>query len=123
MMGCAGNLRFPKPLLAAHGKDHESPPHLPLKTLHRGESVLALGFLHTAHSPCCRARLWRELRDVGQLKLSRGKGRAMGPQVWAIRQQGRMTHKGRVRYQGHSFRLIAGAGNPPAHEGYEKTSR
>ena len=45
----------------------------------------------------------------------------MGPQVWAIRQQGRMTHKGRMRYQGDSFRLRAEAGNPPSHDGYEKT--
>lgn len=102
MMGCAGNLRFLKPLMAVHNKDHESPPHLPLKTFYRAESVLALGFLHTAHSPCHRARLWRELCDAGQLKLSRGKGRAMGPQVWAIRQQGRVTHKGGMRYPGHS---------------------
>lgn len=49
-------------------------------------------------------------------------GQGHGPQVWAIRQQGRVTHKGRVSYQGDSFRLTAEVGNP-AREGYEKTPR
>lgn len=94
-----------------------------MNTFHPGESVLALGFPHTAYGPSWRAGLWRELCDVGQVKLLRGRGRATGPQVWAVRQQGRMTHKGRRRYQGDSFRLRAEAGNPPSHEGYEKTPR
>lgn len=48
------------------------------------ESILALGFLHTAHGPSWRAGLWRELRDVGQVKVWGGKGGAEGPQVGAI---------------------------------------
>ena len=72
---------------------------------------------HTPLGPSCRARLWRELRDVGQVGLLRGKGRAMAPQVWAIRQQGRVTHKGRVSYQGDSFGLTAEVGNPSVMRG------
>lgn len=42
----------------------------------------------------------------------------MGPQVWAIWHQDRVTHKGRTRYQGDGLRLIVKEGEPPAHEGY-----
>lgn len=93
------------------------PGLLTLKTFPPGESVLALGFLHTPFSPSCRARLRRELRDVGQVGLLRGKGRAVAPRCGQLGSRGRVTHKGRVNYQGDSFELIAEVGKPSAHEG------
>lgn len=65
--------------------------------------------------PSCEAGLYSELCDVGQVELLRGKGKAMSPQVWAIRQQRSVTHKGRMRYSGPSFEIIAGTGNLPAY--------